>query len=250
MNRWTCGRLTRRAPSCGQSAMRTQVQATGECGSEIRPLRGLRGAMVGTQNDDQRTTRPRGDGRAQGRGPRTGHVGGIRGADGAAQRGLRRVLVHVLPHHGRPRRRTTPTPTGPSRSGSSSEAGRTPHWSCTATRRWPGASTARPTELPNIYHRKQYEESRAPARLPGHLPVRRQALPTLGLSAIALQGVLDLVAAAGGGVVEGYPHDNDGKKMSVLYNGTRALFERAGFTYDRPKGAGNCVMTKTVAAAG
>ena len=38
--------------------------------------------------------------------------------------------------------------------------------------------------------------------------------------------------------------------MSVLYNGTRALFERVGFTYDRPKGSGNCVVTTTVAAAG
>lgn len=63
-------------------------------------------------------------------------------------------------------------------------------------------------------------------------------------------GVFDLVAASGGGVVEGYPHDNEGQKKSVLYSGTRALFERAGFTYDRPKGPGNCVMTTTVAAAG
>ena len=67
-----------------------------------------------------------------------------------------------------------------------------------------------------------------------------------GLSAVALQGVLDLVAEAGGGVVEGYPHDNDGKKKSVLYNGTRALFERAGFEHVRPKGQGNCVMRITV----
>ncbi|WP_235530665.1 GNAT family N-acetyltransferase [Phycicoccus sp. Root563] len=108
-----------------------------------------------------------------------------------------------------------------------------------------------PDELPNIYHRKQYEETSE--RLPDFritcLFVDKRYRRS-GVSAIALQGVLDLVAAAGGGVVEGYPHDNDGKKMSVLYNGTRALFERAGFTYDRPKGAKNCVMTKTVAAAG
>jgi hypothetical protein len=37
----------------------------------------------------------------------------------------------------------------------------------------------------------------------------------------------------------------------VLYNGTRALFERAGFEYVRGKGPGNlnCVMRKAVAAS-
>jgi hypothetical protein len=55
----------------------------------------------------------------------------------------------------------------------------------------------------------------------------------------------------GGGVVEGYPHDTQGKKVSAsfLYNGTRKLYEQAGFKYERPKGKGNCVMSKTVAPA-
>jgi len=104
-----------------------------------------------------------------------------------------------------------------------------------------------PDELPNIYHRKQYD-----AEL-DVLPDYRVTCIFVdkrhrrsGLSAIALQGVLDLVAAAGGGLVEGYPHDNDGAKKSVLYDGTRALFERAGFEHVRPKGAGNCVMRRSV----
>ena len=59
-------------------------------------------------------------------------------------------------------------------------------------------------------------------------------------------GALDLIAAAGGGVVEGYPHDTEGKKVSVLYNSTRAVYERAGFDYVRPKGLRNCVMRRTV----
>ena len=50
-------------------------------------------------------------------------------------------------------------------------------------------------------------------------------------------------------MVEAYPHDNDGKKVSVLYTGTRALFERAGFTYVRRKGTRNCVVTITDPAA-
>ncbi len=48
------------------------------------------------------------------------------------------------------------------------------------------------------------------------------------------------------GVVEGYLHDlPEGKKMSssILYNLTRSAYERVGFTYQRPKEKGNCVMT-------
>jgi hypothetical protein len=67
---------------------------------------------------------------------------------------------------------------------------------------------------------------------------------------LAITGALDLIAQAGGGRVESYPHDltNQTKKMSLsfLYNGTRRLYERLGFTYDRPKGLKNCVMVKTV----
>jgi hypothetical protein len=109
-----------------------------------------------------------------------------------------------------------------------------------------------PEELPNIYHRKEYEAGLE--RLPDYRLTcffidrnyRRQ-----GVSAVALAGAVDLIARAGGGVVEGYPHDTQGKKTSAsfLYNGTRSLFEAAGFSYQRPKGKGNCVMSRTVAAA-
>jgi len=108
-----------------------------------------------------------------------------------------------------------------------------------------------PEELPNIYHLKEYETDLD--RLPDYRitclfvdkKYRRR-----GLTAVALRGGLDLIAKAGGGVVEGYPHDtDDGKKVSVLYNGTRSLFEGAGFTYLRPKGKRNCVMRTTVASA-
>jgi hypothetical protein len=105
-----------------------------------------------------------------------------------------------------------------------------------------------PDELPNIYHRKEYEAE--VDRLPDYRITcifvdkkhRRR-----GLTALALRGALDLIAQAGGGVVEGYPHDTEGKKVSVLYNGTRSLFEQAGFAYVRPKGMRNCVMSATVA---
>ena len=105
-----------------------------------------------------------------------------------------------------------------------------------------------PGELPNIYHRKEYEEAGDPApdfritcMFVDKRYRRRQVLR------VALRGALDLIAAAGGGVVEGYPHDtSDGRKVSVLYDGTRRLFEEAGFTYVRPKGLRNCVMRTEV----
>jgi len=106
-----------------------------------------------------------------------------------------------------------------------------------------------PEELPNIYHRKEYEaglDQLPDYRLTcffvdrGH---RRK-----GVAAVALRGALDLIAQAGGGVVEAYPQDTQGKKVSgsFLYNGTRTLFEKAGFIYERSKGKNHSVMRKTV----
>jgi hypothetical protein len=67
---------------------------------------------------------------------------------------------------------------------------------------------------------------------------------------VALRGALELIAEAGGGVVESYPHDIEGKKTSAsfLYNATRTMYEQLGFTCERPKGKGNCVMTTHVPA--
>lgn len=73
-----------------------------------------------------------------------------------------------------------------------------------------------------------------------------------GLVEVAIRGALELIAGAGGGVVEGYPHDltHQTKKMSSSFpcNGTRRLYERLGLTYVRPTGLKSCVMRKTVAA--
>ncbi|WP_405064299.1 GNAT family N-acetyltransferase [Kribbella sp. NBC_01505] len=104
-----------------------------------------------------------------------------------------------------------------------------------------------PEELPNIYHRKQYDAELD--LLPDYritcIFVDKRYRRT-GLSKVVLQGALDLMSAAGGGIVEGYPHDPGGKKKSVLYNGTRTMFEQAGFEFIRAKGIGNCVMRRVV----
>ena len=106
-----------------------------------------------------------------------------------------------------------------------------------------------PDELPNINHRKEYEAGL------DELPTYRltcffvdRDYRRKGVAAVALRGALDLIAQAGGGLVETYPQDTPGKKTSAshLYNGTRSLFEQAGFSYERPVGKNHCVMRKTV----
>ncbi|WP_456844517.1 GNAT family N-acetyltransferase [Cellulomonas sp. P5_C6] len=110
-----------------------------------------------------------------------------------------------------------------------------------------------PEELPHIQHRKEYLATAE--RLPDFrvtcIQVERGRRGR-GLASVALRGAVELIAQAGGGLVEGYPHDTGGvrkKNSSFLYNGTRTMYERAGFTYDRPKGLGNCVMVREVAAS-
>lgn len=106
-----------------------------------------------------------------------------------------------------------------------------------------------PEELPRIYHRKEWEAG--VVDLPDYRitcffidrDYRRS-----GVASVALRGALDLIAAAGGGVVEGYPADTDGEKVkaSFLYSATRSMFEDAGFRYDRSKGQKHCVMRTTI----
>ena len=109
-----------------------------------------------------------------------------------------------------------------------------------------------PEELPNMKHRKDYESAGDPPpdyRLTCIFIDRDYRRK--GLTWIALNGALDLIAQAGGGVVEGYPQDlSDGRRVgnSFLYNSTRALYERAGFSYVRPKGQNHTVMRRTVDA--
>lgn len=115
-----------------------------------------------------------------------------------------------------------------------------------------------PDELPRIHHRKEYDATHVGEAVDFRITCiqvdrkqRRQ-----GLAEAALRGAVDLIAASGGGLVEGYPHDltlkkEQGKRVSssFLYNGTRTMYERVGFVYDRPKGLGNCVMRRTVEPA-
>lgn len=107
-----------------------------------------------------------------------------------------------------------------------------------------------PEELPHIYYRKEYEAGldQVPTYRLTCLFVDRDHRRK-GVASIAVVGALHLIAQAGGGLVETYPRDTQGRKTSssYLFNGTRSMFERAGFSYERPVGTKHCVMRKTVA---
>jgi hypothetical protein len=71
-------------------------------------------------------------------------------------------------------------------------------------------------ELPNINHRKEYdaELDRLPDyRITCFFVDRRYRRK--GVAAVALRGALDLIAQSSGGVVEAYPQDTEGKKISA-----------------------------------
>ncbi len=115
------------------------------------------------------------------------------------------------------------------------------------------AEYGNPVELPNIYHRKERDASGidpATYRITCFFVDRdhRRA----GVAYEALQGALDLIAAVGGGVVESYPNTLvEGKKTSssFLHNGTREMFEKAGFEFIRPLGLRKTIVRRVVPAA-
>jgi GNAT superfamily N-acetyltransferase len=104
-----------------------------------------------------------------------------------------------------------------------------------------------PAELPRIKNRAAYEKGLT--ALPdwrigccyvgkGH---RRQ-----GVAAAALAGALDMIAALGGGTVEGYPEAAGSVPAGFLYNGALSTYERLGFTRTRKIGKHRWVVTTLV----
>ena len=69
-----------------------------------------------------------------------------------------------------------------------------------------------------------------------------------GIANIALDAALDTIAEEGGGLVEAYPEITEGRtvKGTFIYLGTMAMFERRGFTKQRPVSMHNWVVTKQV----
>ncbi|HEY6888494.1 MAG TPA: hypothetical protein VI300_11960 [Solirubrobacter sp.] len=64
----------------------------------------------------------------------------------------------------------------------------------------------------------------------------------------ALGGALEEIARLGGGTVESFPEDAEGRKVSASFldNGTVALFDRHGFHRVHALGKRHWLVTKTV----
>lgn len=69
-----------------------------------------------------------------------------------------------------------------------------------------------------------------------------------GVAHAALKGAVELIENLGGGRVEGYPEDTDGRKASpaFLFNGALSTFERLGFERARLIGKHKWVVTRTI----
>jgi GNAT superfamily N-acetyltransferase len=106
-----------------------------------------------------------------------------------------------------------------------------------------------PEELPRIKRRRAYEDG-----LDG-LPDWRITCFFVdsghrrdGVAAAALAGALEEIARVGGGTVESYPEDVDGRPVSgsFLHNGMVTMFERQGFERIRRIGKHHWVVSRIV----
>ena len=69
-----------------------------------------------------------------------------------------------------------------------------------------------------------------------------------GVADAALKGAVENIERLGGGRIEGYPEDTEGRKASpaFLFNGALSTFERLGFVRSRLIGKHKWVVTRTV----
>jgi GNAT superfamily N-acetyltransferase len=107
-----------------------------------------------------------------------------------------------------------------------------------------------PDEVPRIKNRAAYERSQTTSpdwRIAccyvgkGH---RRR-----GVATAALAGALDLIAARGGGTVEGYPEEAGAVPAGFLWNGALSTYEKLGFARYRKIGEHRWVVTREVEPA-
>ncbi len=105
-----------------------------------------------------------------------------------------------------------------------------------------------PHELPNIYHKKEVESKMTMPDWRITCIFVDKDYRKKDLSFVALNGAMVLIGKLGGRIVEGYPQDTQGKKISnsFLYNGAKQIFERAGFEYEGKKGKNHCIMRTVI----
>jgi hypothetical protein len=105
-----------------------------------------------------------------------------------------------------------------------------------------------PEELPRIKSRAAYD--RAGSSTPPDWRIGccfvGKGYRRRGVAVAAIAGALDLIAAAGGGLVEGYPEDAGSVPAGFLFNGALSSYEQLGFHRDRRIGKHRWVVTKVV----
>jgi GNAT superfamily N-acetyltransferase len=105
------------------------------------------------------------------------------------------------------------------------------------------------TELPRIKHRRAYEAAADPVpdwRITCFFVARTHR--KAGVAATALAGALREIGRLGGGTVESYPEDVEGRTVSgtFLYNATVQLFEQHGFARTRRLGKNHWLVRRVV----
>lgn len=106
-----------------------------------------------------------------------------------------------------------------------------------------------PDELPGIKHRRMYDKDAPPRpdwRITCFYVDRRHR--GQGIARVALEGALDQIARAGGGLVEAIPEVTAGREAPgrFLFSTTVELFEQYGFTRGRQVGKHAWVVSKVV----
>jgi GNAT superfamily N-acetyltransferase len=114
------------------------------------------------------------------------------------------------------------------------------------------AQYGRPDELPGIKHRRAYEKDAPPRpdwRIACVFVDRRHR--GRGVARAGLEGALQLLAAAGGGLVEAIAEVTTGREAQgrFLFSGTVELFEQYGFTRDRQVGKHAWVVSRVLEPA-
>ena len=107
------------------------------------------------------------------------------------------------------------------------------------------------TELPRIKHLRVYsEEVLVPPDWRITCLFVDKQFRGKGVAKAALEGTLLQIAKLGGGVVESYPEDVVGRKVSAsfLHNGRLEMFEDMGFDRVRPLGKNHWVMSMSVSS--
>ena len=109
-----------------------------------------------------------------------------------------------------------------------------------------------PAELPRIHNQKAYLATEP------KLPDWRitcffvgKGYRGKGVASAALTGAIEQIKSLGGGRIEGYPENTEGRKVSggFLFNGALSSFEGAGFQRDRQIGKHKWVVTRVVRKA-